>query len=249
MQLSGFKLLIVEDDEINRFVLEKLLRTTGCEFALAGSGEEALVKFQNGRFDVILLDIELPGMNGYQTALEIRNSEGLHCKQPRILAMTSHHKQDNPENGIPCGIDGWIVKPFGMDQLEMAIRKSLKERESPAEKTETVINLELLNSIAGDDPDFLQVCIELFLREMPENLIRLNSAIEICDWETIRTTSHKMKTSLNYMGLNQERLAALSIEHLARDKRELGKIKSDAKLITFGCQRAFGELQQILTKH
>lgn len=247
MQYPEYRLLIVEDEEINRFVLEKILRAEKWNFTFASSGEEALVLFQNATFDFVLLDIELPGMNGYETALAIRKLKSCGNSQPIILAMTGHPNPEESEKTIGCGINGWIVKPFGMEQLKTAIQKTMGQ--SAEVKTRPVIHLDLLNQIAGDDPAFIRICIELFLREMPENLQRLNTGIANCDWETIRTTSHKMKTSLNYMGMDEHRLAAVNIEKLAREKRDLDCIKSNAQLVTSGCKKAFEELKDIILKN
>lgn len=247
--ISDLKLLIVEDEAINRFVLEKLLRIAGCDFTFSGSGEEALIACGNGTFDVILLDIELPGMNGYETAAAITNTTSSGLKRPAMIAMTGHQQPDEEQSIIEKGFDNWIVKPFDIEQLTQAIRKTLETKDTRNLEKQPIIKLDLLNSIAGDDPEFVTLCIELFMKEMPENLDRLKTAIEANDWETIRTTSHKMKTSLNYMGLDEQRLAAANIEKLARERRDFERIRMDAERIRARCQEAFIELRQLLNKH
>ncbi len=246
MLYSNYRLLIVEDEEINRFVLEKILRAVNWNFTFAGSGEEALVLIQNSVFDFVLLDIELPGLNGYETAKAIKNLPWQDSTPPHILAMTGHQYADHAINTADCGINGWIVKPFDLEQLLTAILNTIEQAANTNLKS--VINLNLLTEIAGDDPEFIRICIELFLREMPENLSRLKSAIINTEWETIRTTSHKMKTSLNYMGMNEYRLAAANIEKLSRDKRDMECIRSSAQLITTGCRQAFKELNEFMFK-
>lgn len=242
--LAGFHLLIVEDEEINRFVLDKLLRASGCDFTFSGSGEEALIQSRNAAFDVILMDIELPGMNGYETAIAIRKNQPEGSKHPLLIAMTGHQQPDEHDKITACGMNGWIVKPFGLDQLTTTILRTAARPGGSKPIGQFMINLHLLESIAGDDPGFVQLCIELFLKEMPVNLDRLNTAIEITDWETMRTTSHKMKSSFNYMGMTEQRLAAANIEKLAREKRDIGRILLNAKLISEGCKQAFHELNR-----
>jgi len=240
---SGLRLLIVEDDHINRFVLEKILSAANWNYTFARSGEEALVILGNSSFDFVLLDIELPGLNGYQTAKAIQKMAVEGINSPYILAMTGHQYTDEAEKIEDCGISGWIVKPLSLQLLQSIIQDTI---ERSSKKTQDVINLDLLTEIAGDDPGFIRVCIELFLGEMPENLNRLNSAIQNSDWETIRTISHKMKTSLNYMGMSEHRSAAASIEKLSREKREIECIKTNALLITKGCHKAFKELHKLI---
>lgn len=246
MNMKGYRLLIVDDEEINRFVIDKLLRTTGCRFTFAGSGEEALVMIQNGTYDIVLLDIELPGMNGYETASTIRQMAEKIENWPIIVAMTGHQHPEEPGKMISCGINGWVVKPFKLEDLNDVIRESAEQSKSSGKNKVPTVNLAILESIAGDDPAFIRLCIGLFLKEMPENLSRLQNAIANCDWETIRTTSHKMKTSLNYMGLGEQRIAAMNIEKLARDKRDMPRIISETDQIKSVCQIAFEELKEII---
>jgi CheY-like chemotaxis protein len=248
MKNKGYSFLIVEDEELNRFVIDKILKPTEHAYTFAGTGEEAVMLVQKQHFDIILLDIELPGMGGYETANEISKIIRNPTSSPVILAMTGHQHPEDPKQVAEAGMHGWVVKPFRLEDLEDAIKKAQSLSSTAQQSNTPIVNLNVLYTIAGDDPGFIRLCIELFLKEMPENLNRLNTAIDQTDWEGIRTTSHKMKTSLNYMGLNEQRLAALNIEKLARDKRDLERIKSDANSIMDICSRAFEELKLKLNK-
>ncbi len=121
---AGWRILIVEDNPVNQIVAARALRTLGYAPDVASSGEAALDVLLKHPFDLILMDCQMPGMDGYQTAAEIRRREaGLH--RTPIVAMTANTVDGDRERCAAAGMDDYLSKPFRMAALERALRRWL----------------------------------------------------------------------------------------------------------------------------
>ncbi len=129
--ILGLRVLLVEDNLVNMVVAEEMLAVLGCRFETAGDGLEGLNAFEPGRFDVILMDCEMPNMTGYEATVGIREqekSQGL----PRtpIVALTAHALAENRKKTLEVGMDGFLSKPFGLEQLKECIYQYGRPRHS-----------------------------------------------------------------------------------------------------------------------
>lgn len=120
-RLKGYQVLLVDDDEMNRFFGERLLAACGVDGFVAESGEQALELIADQAFDLILLDISMPGMNGYQTARAIRNQKELTCLF--IVALTAHAIEGERERCLDAGMDDFLAKPFELSDLQDLLLK------------------------------------------------------------------------------------------------------------------------------
>lgn len=118
-QDSGLKILIVEDNEANRIVLEEMLHHLGHRVDMANDGGEGVEKARATRFDLILMDLSMPLMDGWTAASAIRL--GGASEHSRILAVTAHAKPDRIDRMIESGFDGWLTKPLSIDSLSAAL--------------------------------------------------------------------------------------------------------------------------------
>lgn len=120
-QLNGFRVMLVDDDEMNRFFGEKLLQACGVSVVVADSGERALEYLQRQSFDLMLLDVSMPSMNGYQTIQEIRRHKrfvGL-----TVVALTAHAIDGERERCLAAGMDDFMAKPFELSDLQAMLLK------------------------------------------------------------------------------------------------------------------------------
>jgi CheY-like chemotaxis protein len=125
--LSSLKILLVEDDSSNRFFTEKLLEKAGAHTTTASDGREALEHWKAGDFDCILMDIQMPVMDGVETTRAIRNSmdSGVRTDIP-IIALTSYAMAGDRERFLSAGMDAYLGKPVRMEDLEAAITRFCK---------------------------------------------------------------------------------------------------------------------------
>lgn len=128
VQPSPMRVMLVDDDEMNRFFGEKLLQVCGALVVVAESGEQALEYLQKDTFDVMFLDISMPGMNGYQTAREIRRHQRF--AELAIVALTAHAIAGEHERCLEAGMDDFMSKPFELSDLQAVLRKYDEKRVS-----------------------------------------------------------------------------------------------------------------------
>ena len=114
-------ILLVEDNEINLEIMQSQLVSLGYRVDTAADGRQALAKYQEADYDVILTDLEMPEMDGYALANEIRRSEADSCKSTPILAITASDFDLSEERARSLGFDGYMLKPLEPDLLEQKL--------------------------------------------------------------------------------------------------------------------------------
>jgi len=130
--LEGLRALLAEDNAVNQRVGTQLLQKLGCEVELARNGLEALAAARSGRFDVVLMDCQMPVMDGFQATAAIRAHEGGRVHLP-ILAFTAHALPEERERCLRSGMDGYVVKPVAAEQLCSEILGVVRRRaDAPA---------------------------------------------------------------------------------------------------------------------
>jgi len=123
------KILLVEDNLMNQKVVMFNLKKLNCDITPVTNGKEALENFKNNSYDLILMDIMLPEMNGYEITIQIRKFEKLmEVKNPvTIIALTANTYENDKEKCLSVGMDDYISKPFSAQQLIKAIEKYIQE--------------------------------------------------------------------------------------------------------------------------
>ena len=132
-ELKGKKVLVVDDIEINRMILVKILRGLGAVCEVAENGKEAVERFLSsgpGEFDIILMDIQMPVMNGYEATRRIRASRHVSAKEISIIAMTANAFVDDIRNALEAGMDAHVAKPVVLDQLKRTIQNVLEQKKT-----------------------------------------------------------------------------------------------------------------------
>ena len=119
--LKKYHVLLVDDDEMNRFFGEKLLSVCGVSSTTAESGEQAIEYLDQQKFDLVLLDVSMPGMNGYETTKAIRNNAAI--ADIKIVALTAHAIKGERERCLAAGMDDFLSKPFELTDLQVLLHK------------------------------------------------------------------------------------------------------------------------------
>ena len=114
--------LLVEDDRIARYVVEKMLKETGCRVDTVSDGRGAVAAVAAGKYDVVLLDCQMPIMDGYEATARIRQLEGKRRHTP-IVAMTASVMQGQRERCLAAGMDDFLGKPLDLQRLESALAR------------------------------------------------------------------------------------------------------------------------------
>ncbi len=202
-QLESAHVLLVEDDRLNQIVAQRLLEHYGVQVSIAENGLAAVEAVKQQPFDLVLMDIQMPEMNGYQATAEIRKDH--HIKRLPIIAMTAHAMVGEREKCLAAGMDDHLPKPFKPDELKQLLiqwipSKSTTEKIAAAEssKAEIRANLERLISHMSEksaiDP------LDAVLKLVPERLDKLTQALTDNDWKSAKSQAHKLRGSLNIYG-------------------------------------------------
>jgi two-component system, sensor histidine kinase and response regulator len=191
-------ILVAEDNPANRIVARMTLEKFGFQVHEAADGAEALEAAKNSRFDVILMDCRMPGMDGYEAARRIRTIAGDAGKVP-IIALTASAFKEDRMKAEQAGMNDFIAKPFQDDELlAKCVSWSSSSREVPAVTVaEDVNGKESQPSSSGRldkyPADFLRNIMQIFLETAPTAFERLVSSIESYDWEQARSSAHWLR--------------------------------------------------------
>jgi PAS domain S-box-containing protein len=203
--LSQYKILVVEDNEINTLLTSKILEDWGFKFSVANSGKKAISILDHDNFDLILMDIQMPEMDGYEATQIIRNSNKRHKNIP-IIATTAHAANDEIERALSVGMNDCVTKPFPQQVLLQKILKYIYKHRSNEvtgiiNKNNKLINLSYLQRVAAGDDKFIVKMINIFINQYPEIIVSIKEDLNNNNWSGFRSKIHKLMPSISFMGI------------------------------------------------
>ena len=252
-------ILLAEDHILNQKLAVAYLTNFGLEVDLAENGIEAIEKFRQKPYDLILMDIQMPVMDGYHAAQKIR--EEFNSKVP-IIAMTAHMMANEREKCATYGMDDYLSKPFKETELFNIVNAYLGNKESVAiisDETSTeqkttfsqndpVINIEHLYTLSRGNISFIKDITSLFINQNPTEISELEKSIRQKEYPAIRSISHKMKTSVGFMGITRLSVPLAKLEELAINHGNMMEMETISKEVKAVCKKAITELTGFLTQ-
>ncbi len=226
---TAVRILVAEDSPLNQQVALKQLERLGYLASAVSDGLEAVESHARTPQDIILMDCKMPGTNGYDATMTIRDREealaakGAPVKRVHIIAMTANTEADNRERCLAAGMDDFINKPVQLPELEAALRRAFSDRATARQMDEIIdpVALAALRQLRSPGkPDPLVEFIDLFLREAPAGLDAMSDAVAKNDPASLArvvSAAAALKGSAGNLGARQ--LAALceEIEQTARN--------------------------------
>jgi CheY-like chemotaxis protein len=213
------RILLAEDNTTNQKLALRLLRQMGYRADVAGNGLEAIEALARQPYDVVLMDVQMPEMDGLEATRQIcqRWTPG---ERPHIIAMTANAMQGDREMCLAAGMDDYIAKPIRVHELVEALNRCPQRRQKGEPVTETnVIDEkafdELVTSVGGDTA-FLGELIETYFSDAAELLATMRRALAGGNVDEFRRAAHSLKS-------NSANLGALRLSALARDLEMMGK--------------------------
>jgi CheY-like chemotaxis protein/HPt (histidine-containing phosphotransfer) domain-containing protein len=224
---GGLRVLVVEDNLINQKLATSLLRNNGHTAVVAANGQQALDALeqqQGAQFDVILMDVEMPVMGGFEATARIREREKLDGRHIPILVMTAHALPGDRERCLAAGMDAYISKPIDTEKLLAAISQlvAASPRSTPdAPRTAGPapdFDGRALLARVGNDRALLAELVGLFLEECPQRIAEIEHAIESGESEILRLAAHALKGSIgNFAPKGRAYQTALALEKAAAE--------------------------------
>ncbi len=198
--------LVVEDNRINLEVLLRLLGNLGHRVDAARSGEEALRTFSPGKYQLVLMDCHMPGLDGFQTTTAIRNHEQVaHTERVCIIAVTADTAADCRERCLSTGMDDYLSKPISFEAFRLAVERGLPPAYRIDTDEDTVFDpvvLEELGTLeaAPGEPKPLEAILDVFLSETPVLLNRFNLAVRRQDRAAVLSLGRLLQASCTNLG-------------------------------------------------
>ncbi len=228
LSLKEYKVLLVEDNKLNQILAVAMLEKWGAKVAIANNGQEAVDAVEKESFDIILMDIQMPVMDGMTASRMIRDE--FQITTP-ILALSANVIKGIVERCEEAGMQGYISKPFDADELFKKIiyhvSKNRNSDELQEGKTADIViaDISRLEKLIGSDQDQLNLMLDKFLEITPEYLYELNSANVANDLQAIAASSHKMKSSIDLVSASGMRELILKINQASRNEDDILEIK------------------------
>jgi CheY-like chemotaxis protein/HPt (histidine-containing phosphotransfer) domain-containing protein len=234
---STLRILLAEDNAVNQTVALGLLQQLGYQADVAWNGREALEALERAQYDVVLMDVQMPEVDGLEASRRIR--ERWPIGGPHVIAMTANVMAEDREACLAAGMDDYVAKPIRPDALSEALRRvgardggEEAGREAGAAGLDPGA-LENLRQIGGDD--FLVELIDAFLVDAPGQLAMLRESIEQGDAEALRRVAHTLKSNGATFGAARFADLCRDLEERAKDGRlgEVGEL-ADHVDVEFG---------------
>lgn len=213
-KLGNLSVLLCEDNELNKRLAKFVIESFGFRLDIASNGQEGIELLKLNQYDLILMDLQMPVKDGYQTTIYIRNE--LKMDIP-IIAMTAHSLIGEQQKCFDIGMNAYVAKPFKqtelLDKIQVVLEIKSKKNITPsldgksiptAIEEKKILDLTFLDEIIGNDKDLKKEMIELFIQNIPNDIELLEKAILEKNVLDVKKMAHHMKSSLAIFKLNNE---------------------------------------------
>ncbi|MFY8078640.1 MAG: ATP-binding protein [Flavobacteriales bacterium] len=213
--LKGIRVLAVEDNELNRMVLQVILKKCEVVVTIAHNGQEAIDMIQENEFDIVLMDVQMPIVDGLEATKYIR--EELKYTTP-IIGLSANAMREEVEICKQAGMNDYLVKPYSERALVEVMRKWSSEEMQPltsheASVPENELDLSMLKQYVGNDVTVLKDVVSGYLEHLPPQLDRLELALVGSDVIALRHELHQLKASMEIIGVRPEGLSFAGISN------------------------------------
>ena len=225
--VEGCWILVVEDNIMNQKYISGLLNKWNINFTIASDGSKAVEQAQMQKYDIILMDIQMPNMDGFEATIKIRNTNNPNQKTP-IIALTASAMIDQKNKAFVVGMDNFITKPFAPNNLLNIIQNyinisKLTLKNPP--KYNLTLDQNRLVELYGDDKAYAADIFQTFLDDILPDFSIIDQMIEQSDWAALSNHAHKIKPTLGMVGLSELETQMQEIEERAKDNINTDTLK------------------------
>lgn len=244
--ISGISILLVEDNKMNRMVLQNSMQYFNCEVTEAENGVEALELLKKNTYDIILMDIQMPEMDGIEATKIIRNEFKINTP---IIALTANAFKTEIDNCKKAGMDDYVTKPFDEYLLVETIAKLTVNRTKNithfiTEATEdNVYNLSILRNLSRGNIDFVQKMIRIFIEQTSKTIEDIEAAIQEENYNEVSRLIHKIKPSVESLGISSILPEMTTFEKTVTIETDKEKIKTSFSTIKSTLTLAIAQLK------
>jgi PAS domain S-box-containing protein len=251
--LANVDVLVVEDNNFNKLLIKNILLGWKANVDMADNGQIAVDMLRNKHYDLVLMDIQMPVMDGYQATEAIRHTLPAPKSKIPIIAVTAHATITEREKCQKAGMNDFVSKPIDNEKL-FAKMKSLienpeyfgfdqQEQDQLIKINQDLTDLSYLKEISGGNEELMKEMVNIFLTETPDMLDGLVKSAETEDWKTFREIAHKIKPSITYAGIISAERLIEKIHHDAKSQTNLDEIPGLLPEFVSVCRAAIEELK------
>jgi two-component system, sensor histidine kinase and response regulator len=217
--LDHLSVLLVEDNMVNRTLALEMLQRLGCDAQHAGNGVEALDALEKHDFDVVLMDCQMPVMDGFIATRKLREREVAKKLEPvRVVALTANALAGDREACLAAGMNDYLAKPFTLAQLRNILLPSKVSRSAANKVTLDHSAIEAVRQLDPDGQDrLLSRLIALYRDDSSQLLADIDNGLKADDAEAVARAAHTLKSSSANLGATNVAAIARQIEHSARN--------------------------------
>ncbi|MBI3510682.1 MAG: PAS domain S-box protein [Bacteroidetes bacterium] len=256
-KFENLNVILAEDNEMNQMLASKVFEQWGLHLDIACNGKEVIEKMNAKDYDIVLMDIQMPEMDGYEATQFIRGKMPLPKSEVPIIAMTAHALVGEAEKCLALGMDDYISKPFSRKTLHEKISALLRKKkanchcepekpniENPLSTSETNIDLTYLEQIAEGNHEFVKKMLETFLKQTPVMLEDMWKYVNEKKWKELSGVAHKMKPSLDFIGIHSLKTTVADLEKKAGLGETTEEFPDMVKKVTTVCNGVIVELNK-----
>jgi CheY-like chemotaxis protein len=214
--------LLAEDNPVNQKLAVRLLEKRDCTVEVVKTGRETLAALKKGTFDVILMDLQMPELDGFEATAAIREDEKNTGKHMPIVAVTAHAMKGDRERCLAAGMDGYIAKPIQSKELYAEIERvtgTLARESAPKATLNVVFDEQMLRERVDHSDSLLRELIKLFQADHKRLLGELRDAVRAEDACSLERAAHSLRGAAAAFAAEPASRAALRLEILGREKR------------------------------
>jgi CheY-like chemotaxis protein len=223
-RLSNKYVLVADDDAEGQLAVTRILSQLGARSDTAGNAFELREKLKANRYELVLMDIEMASMNGFETTLYIRNELS---KDIPIFGMVDRLLESEQDKFQKFGIDGILIKPINSESLVNEFERLLPGGFAGSTKRHILTNqhvavdINMLYETAGDDESYIALMVQVFLQNMPRTLKNIDESLLNKDWDGLYKAAHFAKSSLSVIRVSGMFEAVLAVEERAKKRIDL----------------------------
>ena len=215
------RILLAEDNLVNQQVALKLLEKRGHNVMVAETGRKALEAVKKENFDMVLMDIQMPEMDGFETTEAIRRRERESGAHLPIIAMTANAMEGDREKCLQAGMDAYLSKPIRSQELFDLIDKLTPDGEKLEQSAQPQTNAAVFDRKAGlehvgGDRDLLKQIVGIFLEDTPGQLLKIKETLEASDQKMLECYTHGLKGAASNVGAESVRKIAWDMEQFSK---------------------------------
>ena len=239
----GARVLVAEDNPVNQKLISEVLKIFACELTIVENGKEAVAMNEKNEYDLILMDCQMPEMDGFQATRRIRSQEQESGAEEGvvIVALTANARKEDRDKCLASGMDDYLSKPFTMAQLRDVISKwhhasegdditVIKVLEAEGDEVDSfepqdedaLVDINTLNGIRAlqspQSPNILEQLFDIYRGSVPELVQNIDSSIKDGNCESVREFAHSLKSASGNMGARKIFELSGKLEEMGRDK-------------------------------